>query len=173
MFLLSSKAVHYSQSPNHFQLYGGINIKKYQKISIFLGILILILLSYFIVFPFLLVGPPEPLFYINNNDLQSHEVTVEVFDSHNETIFIEKYELDPEEHIAQPKSLWLLLRWSMPWSKGKYTYWAEGEYEFKAILDDEIVDTCRTLPHSWSSVVIDIDKTDNSNSPMSIGVVTV
>jgi hypothetical protein len=115
-------------------------------------------LNYFFVFPFLLVGPPEPLFYIYNNDLQSHEVIVEVFDSHNESVLKEKYELAPEEQIAQPKSLWLLLRWSMPWSKGKYTYWAEGEYELKAILDGKITDTYRTLPHLWNSVVIDIVK---------------
>jgi len=153
--------------------YGGINIKNYRKILIFLGILILILLSYFVVFPFLLVGPPAPLFYVYNNDLQSHEITVEVFDLYNESIFKETYELAPEEHIAQPKSSWLLLRWSMPWSKGKYTYWAEGEYEFKVILDNEITDNCRILPHPWNSVVIDIDEVKDSNSPISMGIVTV
>lgn len=153
--------------------HGGINIRNYRKIFIFLGILILILLNYFVVFPYLLVGSPEPLFYIDNNDLQNHEVTVEVFDSYNESIFKGTYELAPDEHIAQPKSLWLLLRWSMPWSKGKYIYFAEGEYEFKVILDSETTDTCRTLPHVWSSVVIDIDKTNNADSPMRIGVITV
>ncbi|WP_052722715.1 MULTISPECIES: hypothetical protein [unclassified Methanosarcina] len=153
--------------------YGGINIKNYRKILIFLGILILILLSYFVVFPFLLVGPPAPLFYVYNNDLQSHEITVEVFDSYNESIFKETYELAPEEHIAQPKSSWLLLRWSMPWSKGKYTYWAEGVYEFKVSLDNEITDNCRILPHPWNSVVIDIDEVKDSNSPISMGIVTV
>lgn len=155
------------------RFYGGINIKNYRKISILLGTLVLILLSYFVVFPYLLVGPPTPLFYACNNDLQSHEVTVEVFDSHNESIFKESYELATEERIAQPKSLWLLLRWSMPLSKGKYTYWAEGEYEFKVNLDGEIKDTCRTLPHPWSSVVIDINKANTSDSPMFIGVITV
>lgn len=61
----------------------------------------------------------------------------------------------------------------MPWSKGKYTYFAEGEYEFKVILNGETTDTCRTLPHAWSSVVIRINKTNNSDSPMRIGVITV
>ena len=153
--------------------YGGINIKNYRKILIFLGILILILLSYFVVFPFLLVGPPTSLFDIYNNDLQSHEVTVEVFDSYNESIFKETYELAPEERIAQPKSSWLLFRWSMPWSKGKYMYWAEGEYEFKVILDGEITDTYRTLPHPWNSVIIDIDEANDSNSQICIKGITV
>jgi hypothetical protein len=149
--------------------YGGINIKNYQKIFIFLGILILILLSYFAVFPFLLLGPPTSLFYIDNEDLQSHEVTVEVFDSHNESIFKETYELAPEEHISQPKPLWLLLRWSMPWSKGKYIYWSEGAYEFKIILDGETTGSLGALLHPWISVGIDI----NSSSPVKIRIETV
>jgi len=133
----------------------------------------LILLNYFFVFPFLFVGPPTPLFYINNNDIQSHGVTVEVFDSHKESVFKEKYELASKEHIAQPKSLWLLLRWSMPWSKGKYTYWAEGEYEFKVVLDGKITDTYRTVPHPWNSAVVDIDEVNDSNSQMCIREITV
>lgn len=121
----------------------------------------------------MLVGPPEPLFYLNNNDPQTHEVIVEVFDSHDKSVFKERYELAPEKHISQPKSLWLLLRWSMPWSKGKYTCWAEGEYEFKVTLDDEISDTYKTLPHPWNSVVIDIAETNDSNSQMYIKEITV
>ena len=136
---------------------GGINIKNYLKIFVLLGTLILILLSYFVVFPYLLVGPPA----------------VEVFDSYNESIFKETYELAPEEHIAQPKSIWLLLRWSMPWSKGEYTYWAEGEYEFKVILDGEITDSYKTLPHPWNSVIIDIDEANDSGSQICIKGITV
>jgi hypothetical protein len=61
----------------------------------------------------------------------------------------------------------------MPWSRGRYTDYAEGEYEFKVILDGEITGTCRTLPHVWSYVVIDINKKNNSDSQMRIVVVTV
>ena len=149
--------------------YGGINIKNYQKIFIFLGILLFILLSCFIVLPFLLAGPPTPLFYIDNNDPQSHELTVEVFDSHNESVFKDKYELAPKEHIEQPKSLWLLLQRSMPWpEQGE-----KGNYEFKVILDSNITDTCRTLPHPLTSVVIYVDEKNGSQSPMSMRVITV
>lgn len=87
------------QKPN-FIFYGGINIKIYHKILIFSGTLVLILLSYFVVFSFLLVGPPTSLFYIENNDFQSHEVTVEVFDSHSESVFKESYELAPGGRIT-------------------------------------------------------------------------
>lgn len=152
---------------------GGINIKNRQKILIFSGVLILILLSHFIVFPFLLVGSPTSFFEIYNNDLQTHEVTIEVLNSYNESVLKETYKLAPEEHIAQPKSLWLLLKWSMPWSKGEYTYWAEGEYEFKVILDNEITDIYRTVPYAWNSVVIDIDKGNNSISRICIGEIMV
>ncbi|WP_157860090.1 hypothetical protein [Methanosarcina acetivorans] len=44
----------------------------------------------------------------------------------------------------------------MPWSEGKYTYWAEGEYEFKVIFEGEITDTYGTLPHPWNSVIIEL-----------------
>lgn len=111
--------------------------------------MILTLLSYFIVFPFLLLGSPTPLYYVDNEDHQSHEVTVEVFDSHNKSIIKETHKLAPEEHISQPKPLWLLLRWSMPWSKGKYIYWSEGVYEFKVILDGEIAGGAGTLLNPW------------------------
>lgn len=119
-----------------------------------------------------MIGPPAPLFYVYNN-LQSHEVTVEVFDSHNESVFKKTYEPAPEERIVQSKSLWLLLRWSITWSKGKYTYWAEGEYESKVILDKEITGNCRILLHPWNSAVINIDEMKDSNSPISMGIVTV
>lgn len=131
------------------------------------------MLSYFVVFPLLLVGSPTPLFYINNNDLQNHEAIVEVFDSYNESIFKQNYELNSNEQIVQPKSLWLLLRWSMPWSKGEYTFWAEGDYEFKVILDNNITDTYKTIPHAWNSVIIDINEKNNLNNIISIGEITV
>jgi hypothetical protein len=57
----------------------------------------------------------------------------------------------------------------MPWSEEG----AEEKYEFKVILDDETTDTCRTLPHPWSSAVIYIDKMNNSDSPIRIVVETV
>jgi hypothetical protein len=129
----------------------------------------LTLLSYFIVSPFLLLGFPTPLYYINNEDLQSHEVTVEVFDSHNESIIKETHELAPEEHISQPKPLWLLLRWSMPWSKGKYIYWSEGVYEFEVILDGEIEGGVGTLLHPWICEGIYI----NTSSPAQIRIESV
>jgi hypothetical protein len=61
----------------------------------------------------------------------------------------------------------------MPWSKGKYTYWAEGEYEFKAVLDGKITDTYRTVSHPWNSAVVDIDEVNDSNSQMCIREITV
>lgn len=61
----------------------------------------------------------------------------------------------------------------MPWSKGKYTYWAEGEYEFKVILDGEITDTYRTVPHPWNSVIIDIGEVNDSDSQICITEIIV
>jgi hypothetical protein len=119
----------------------------------------------------LLLGPPTSLFYIDNEDLQSHEVTVEVFDSHNESIFKETYELAPEARISQPKPVWLILQWSMPWSKGKYIYWSKGAYKFKIILDGETEGSLGALLHPWVSVDININS--NSSSLVKIQMDTV
>lgn len=118
------------------------------------------MLSYFVVLPFLVLGAPTPLFSIYNGDPESHEVIVEVLDSHDESIFKETYELVPEAHVSQPKPVWLILQWSMPWSKGKYIYWSEGAYKFKVILDGETEGSLGALLHPWVSVDINI----NSNS---------
>lgn len=126
------------------------------------------MLSYFIL-PFLVLGAPTPLYSIDNDNPESHEVTVEVLDSHNESVFEETYELAPKEHVSQPKPLWLLLRWATPWSKGRYIYWSEGVYEFKVILDGETEGSLGALLHPWVSVDIDI----NSSSPVKIEINSV
>ncbi len=69
-------------------------------------------------FPIFVGRTSRTYILLYNNDLQTHEVTVEVFGSHNESVFKEKYELAPKEYIVQPKSSCLLLQWLMPWPKG-------------------------------------------------------
>jgi hypothetical protein len=71
------------------------------------------------------IGPIEPLrFSVHNNDVNEHNITVEIFDSDNKCIFKERYNLDPEEGVGSPKI-----------TKKR------GEYTVKGTLDDEITRT--------------------------------
>ena len=125
----------------------------------------LILLNYFVVFPYLLVGSPEPLFYIHNNDLQNHEVTVEVFDSYNESIFKETYELSPEEHILRPKPSWLLLKlYFLPGDKEKYTV--------KVTSYDNLTETRLVEFQLWNTVHVELYNHE-AETPIAINVTTV
>ncbi len=117
----------------------------------------------------MIMGAPTPLFSIYNGDPESHEVIVEVLDSHDESVFKETYELAPEAHVSQPKPVWLILQWLMPWSKGKYIYWSEGAYKFNVILDGETEGSSGLFLHPWVSEYINI----NSNSSVKIQMETV
>jgi hypothetical protein len=72
-------------------------------------------------------GPIEPLrFSVHNNDVNEHNITVEIFDSDNKCIFKERYNLDPEEEVGSPKI-----------TKKR------GEYTIKGTLDGKITRTYR------------------------------
>ena len=81
--------------------------------------------------PFYFAGPPLHLFSIHNQDLNGHEVMIEIFDSNNKSVFKEKYELGPEEDINYPEDVW---------EKRK---WPKGEYLFEVTLDNR---DCRKSP---------------------------
>jgi len=51
------------------------------------------------------MGSPTPIFQIYNNDVKSHEVTVEVFDQHNKSIINEAYNLEYEGDFSQVRPL--------------------------------------------------------------------
>ncbi len=78
-----------------------------QNIRKILLLLLIILLAAFVGYCaliFLLGGPALPNFFeIRNNDAGTHEVTVEILDSHNSSIFKESYKLYPGERASEAK----------------------------------------------------------------------
>jgi len=76
-----------------------------------LGIVVLLIVGFYIIFPFYLVGPPLPLLSLKNGDAINHEVVIEIFDQNNKSIFKETYELDPKEEIRYPRPFLLNFRW--------------------------------------------------------------
>jgi len=92
-------------------------------------------------------GPALPDFFeIRNNDTETHEVTVEVLDSHNSSIFKESYNLYPNETISEAKPFSLLRSVNMK------------EYTFRTTLDNGTDDATVSIPlHCWSTAIIVID----------------
>jgi len=133
------------------------------QILIGAGIAVLILASFYILFPFCLVGSPmESLYRIENNNINKHEVVVELFDSHNKTVLKKTHVLDPGEEVHYPKPLhWTLL----PWFGGKYT--------IDVTLDGEIRKTREIKIHPWMMVWIDLYSPAYSEEPLTISAITV
>lgn len=123
-------------------------MKTRNKILIGVGIVVLLVVGFYVIFPFYLVGPPLPLYYIENEDVNNHEVVVEIFDSHNKSIFKETHKLSPKESVEYPKPFLLKLTWP------------EEEYIFKISLDSEVTETYETEIYPWLMVAIHLHHKD-------------
>jgi len=115
-------------------------MKTRNKIFIGVGIVALLAVGFYVIFPFYLVGSPLPLYYIENEDVNNHEVVIEIFDSHNKSILKETHKLSPKESVEYPKLF-------LP----KLT---EEEYIFKITLDSEVTETYETEIYPWLMVAI-------------------
>lgn len=108
-----------------------------------IGSLIVIVSFLYISLPFIFMGSPTPIFQIFNDDIKSHEVTVEVFNSDNESIINKTYNLEPGSDFLEdrPLSLWLPQ--------------AKGEYMFKVTMDKQITNTVKIeIPNKYTGVSI-------------------
>jgi len=121
------------------------NMKTRNKILIGVGIVVLLVVGFYFIFPFYLVGPPLPLFSLKNEDVSSHEVVIEIFDRQNKSIFKETYGLDPEEEIRYPRPFLLKFRWLK-------------ECTLKITVDNDITEMCETDVYSWKEFRITIGK---------------
>ncbi|MBN2487661.1 MAG: hypothetical protein JXA98_01385 [Methanosarcinaceae archaeon] len=128
-----------------------------KKTVVVLGTLTILILGLYVASPFVqkaLVYPHDDtlsLFVIQNQDLNDHEVVVEVFDSHNKSLLKETYLLYPKTSVAHPRPFRFKIdRWS--------------EYTFKVTLDDEITETYTTKTHLLSLVSIILDYGGDVNS---------
>ncbi|WP_255336504.1 hypothetical protein [Methanosarcina sp. KYL-1] len=100
----------------------------------------------------------DPLqFYLSNKGIEAHEVTVEILDAENVSIFSETYELDPEEKVHTE---------GIEVELGTYTYvlTLDGNvtrtYEAKADYAEDVS----------SSEILYIEVTDNLSNPFEISV---
>lgn len=120
------------------------------------------LIIVFIFIPMIILPPfPAPLFLISNHDEINHTVEVEIIDSNNNSIFIESFDINPDELFR----FYRVLDWC---SKGRFYWlsWDEGSYTFNVTLDDTYNTSHYTELCPSTSVWITI----NSNYPNHLDV---
>ena len=120
-------------------------MKTRNKILAGAGIVVLLVIGFYIIFPFYLVGPPLPLLSLKNRDDINHEVVIEIFDQNNKAIFNETYELDPKEEIGHLRPFLLKFRWLK-------------ECTLKVTVDNDATEMCKTDVYPWKEFGIFIDK---------------
>ena len=120
-------------------------MKTRNKILTGVGIVVLVVVGFYVIFPFYLVGPPVPLLSLNNRDVSNHEVVIEIFDLHNKSIFKETFELDPKEEIMYSRPFLLNFRWLK-------------ECTLKVTVDNNTTKICKTDVHPWTVSCITIGK---------------
>ncbi|MDD3246940.1 MAG: hypothetical protein PHF18_08845 [Methanosarcina sp.] len=132
-----------------------------RKILLILLIIPIVAIVGYYALIFLLGGPALPNFFeIRNNDAGTHEITVEILDSHNSSIFKESYKLYPDERASEAKPFDLLYSTGMK------------NYTFRITLDNGVLE--ETIPvslHRWSTPIIVIDW--DNEAPIMIMIETV
>jgi hypothetical protein len=132
-----------------------------RKILLFLLIIPIVAIIGYYALIFLLGGPALPNFFeIRNNDAGIHEVTVEILNSRNSSMFKESYKLYPDESVSEAKPFSLL-----------YSIGTKN-YTFKITLDNGVEE--ETIPvslHRWSTPIIVIDWDNEAPIMIMIGTV--
>ena len=126
-------------------------------------VIILLVYLFFLVFPLLLVGTPTSLFYIQNEDSISHNVTVEILDEQNTTVFNTSYFLDDNERVYVDREI----HWYFPFPSTFIT-WSDGEFTFCFTVDNNVSDQITRDINQYESVSVDIETGKNQSEHVDI-----
>lgn len=132
------------------------------KILIGSAVLVILFVVLFVAIPYFIAGPPTPLFTARNHDSEVHELRVGVFDSGNNSVLDETYELTPDERISHPKSF----RFRVPGFE-------IVDYTFKFTLDGRFTETYSTSVRPWNTVEVELYADYAEGRPLSVGEITV
>lgn len=136
-------------------------MRNFRKVLLFLLFIpIAAIVGYYLLI-LLLAGPAlDNFFELKNHDAGTHEVSVEILDSDNKSVFKETYKLRPDESVSKTKPF--ILRYSLE----------PKEYTFKVILDNGVAEEeASVYLHRLSTVTIDLYW--DYETPIMIGVATV
>ncbi|AAM07815.1 TPA: hypothetical protein HA338_01995 [Methanosarcina acetivorans] len=133
-----------------------------RKLMLGVSLLVLIFMLLFVVIPYLIAGPPTPLFHVRNHDTGVHELRVEIYDLENNSVLDKTYELSAGEEVYHAKSF----RFRVPGFE-------IVDYTFKFTLDNEFTETYQTNIQPWNTVEVELYSEYAEGQPLSIGEITV
>lgn len=123
-------------------------MEKINKKLRYLGIVLLILAGFFIILPYLFMGPPTSFFSVENGDETNHTLLIKIVDSNRKPIFEENYKLSPHEKTKESKSLWLLFKMAFSLNKNNYM--------IKATLENNTSTEESISLNPWTSLHISV-----------------
>jgi hypothetical protein len=129
---------------------------------LWISFLVLILVSLFVVVPYLIAGPPTPLFSIRNHDVEVHELRAEIYDSKNNSVLNKTYELSAGEEVYHAKPF----RFRVPGLE-------VVDYTFEFTLDNRSTETYNTNVQPWNTVEVELYADYAEGQPLLIGETTV
>jgi len=127
-----------------------------------ISLLVLIFILLFLVIPYLIAGPPTPLFHVRNHDAGVHELRVEIYDLENNSLLDKTYEISAGEEVYRPKPF----RFRVPGFE-------VVDYTFKFTLDNMSTETYQTNIQPWNTVEVELYSEYAEGQPLSIGEITV
>lgn len=132
-----------------------------RKILLILLIIPIIAIVGYYALIFLLGGPALPNFFeLTNNDVSTHEISVEILDSDNESVFKESYKLHPNESISKEKP------------SNLRSSFESKEYTFRIILDNGFAEETTSVSlNRWSTATIHLYW--DHETPIIIGTIVV
>ena len=144
---------------------------KRKKVIRIIGIIILVILIgclvFFIFLPMMILpSESQPLFFIDNDDIDNHTVTVEIFNSKNKSIYHESFYVQSDKLIHIDRGF----NWC-PKNRFYWFFWDEGSYTFYVTLDNTYNESYYTELYPLKSVWINVDF--KNKSPLHIGAVTI
>lgn len=135
--------------------------KKFLLITIIA--IILIVYFFFLFLPLILVGSPTALFYIQNEDSFSHNVSVEIFNEQNVSVFNKSYLLDDNESVHYDREI----RWYFPFPSSFVT-WSDGEYVFHFTVDGNSTNQITRDINQYESISVKIEPSENQSESVDI-----
>lgn len=132
-----------------------------RKILLFLLIIPIVAIVGYYALILLLGGPALPNFFeLTNHDVGTHEISVEILDSDNESVFKESYRLHPNESVSKAKP---------PDLRSSFE---SKKYTFRIILDNGFAEETTSISlNRWSTATIDLYW--DHETPMIVGVTAV
>ena len=127
------------------------NKKPLRVIGIIIIVLIAGYLFFFVVFPFMLIGPPCSLYYIHNFDTENHTLAISVNDSTNKTILFQSYNIQPDTSISYGRGF----GWYPTVTLTPFT-WVGGKYTFYVVLDGNVTASHTTNVQYTQTIWIEI-----------------